>query len=75
VRDATVAQPERVLQLQESNLGTARTSVFGNFSLTILILNLATELGWQQGGTAVEGASQRVERGGLFGGVAVRLAI
>jgi hypothetical protein len=75
VRDATVAQPERVLQLQESNLRTSRTSVFGNFSLTILILNLATELGWQQGGTAVEGASGRVERGGLFGGVAVRLAI
>jgi hypothetical protein len=75
VRDATVAQPERVLQLQESNLRTSRTSVFGNFSLTILILNLATELGWQQGGTAVDGASDRVERGGLFGGVAVRLAI
>jgi hypothetical protein len=75
VRDASIADPSRVLELRQTGLSTSRTAVFGNASLTMLILNLAAELGWQQGGPAVEGASDRLEKGGLFGGIAVRVAI
>ncbi|HSJ25464.1 MAG TPA: hypothetical protein VK929_12375 [Longimicrobiales bacterium] len=63
------------LLIRQDNLTTTRTAVFGNASLTILILNLAAELGWQQGGEAVEGASDRLQRGSVFGGLAFRVAI
>jgi hypothetical protein len=75
VRDATVLNPTNVLVLEQTSLTSSRTSIYGNVSLTILILNLATELGWQRGGSPIEGASDRLGKGGLFGGVAVRLAI
>jgi hypothetical protein len=72
VPDAT---PSAVVEVSQRGVTTSRTSVYGNASLTLLILNLAAELGWQRGGSAVEGASDRLQRGGLFGGVAARLAI
>jgi hypothetical protein len=75
VRDATVFTPGGVLVIEQQGLTTTRTSIYGNASLTILILNLATELGWQRGGTPIEGATDRLQQGGLFGGLAVRLAI
>jgi hypothetical protein len=75
IRDATVLNPTNVLVLEQSSLTTSRMSIYGNASLTILILNLATEFGWQRGGSPIEGASDRLGKGGLFGGVAVRLAI
>jgi hypothetical protein len=75
VRDPVVLEPTRVLTLTESGLSATRTAFFGNAALTILILNLTAELGWQQGGAGIEGATDKLGKGGLFGGVAVRLAI
>jgi hypothetical protein len=63
------------LEIAERGVTTSRTSLYGNVSLTVLILNLASELGWQQGGDAIQGATDRLQKGGLFGGLAVRLAI
>jgi hypothetical protein len=75
LRDPVVLDPGRVLEIRQQGLSTTRTALFGNASLTIMILNLATELGWQRGAAPLEGATDRLQRGGLFGGVAVRLAI
>jgi len=75
VRDPTVTQPTRTLQLEESGLSTSRASLFGNVSFTLLILNLSAEAGWQQGGDAIEGASDKLDKGALFGGIAIRIAI
>lgn len=63
------------LVIRQDGVTTTRTAVFGNASLTILILNLAAELGWQQGGSPVEGATDRLQRGSVFGGLAFRVAI
>ncbi|HEX2165613.1 MAG TPA: hypothetical protein VHG09_00125 [Longimicrobiales bacterium] len=52
-----------------------RTSFFGNVSYTLLILNMAAELGWQEDGDRPAGAHEDTGKGGLFGGIAVRLAI
>ncbi|CAN5686655.1 hypothetical protein BH23GEM9_BH23GEM9_14100 [soil metagenome] len=70
-----VLQPEGTLEVRQADLSTRRVSLFANASLTILILNMAAEMGWQRGGTARPGASTLIENGGLFGGIAVRLAI
>lgn len=75
VRDATVLQPTRVLEISESGISDSRASVFGNASFTLLILNLAAEIGWQDGAKPATGASPKLEKRGLFGGLAVRLAI
>jgi hypothetical protein len=75
VVDPTLGNPDRVLSLSETGLTTSRTSLFANASLTLLILNLAIEGGWQQGGSVPAGASDLIGKGGLFGGIAVRLAI
>jgi hypothetical protein len=64
-----------IAQLRDSGLDGRRATIFGNASLTILILNVSAEAGWQQGGPAVEGATHRRQQGGLFGGIAARLAI
>jgi hypothetical protein len=72
VRDAL---PGTVLDLHETGMSGQRVSIFGNASLTLLILNLAVEAGWQQGGPSIPGATGKREKGGLFGGVAARLAI
>ena len=57
------------------DLTFGRTSFFGNVSYTILILNMAAELGWQESGASPAAAHDDTGKGGLFGGVAVRLAI
>jgi hypothetical protein len=59
----------------ESGITTSRTSFFGNASMTLLILNLSIEGGWQSGGSAPAGASPQVGQGSLFGGVSARMAI
>ena len=63
------------VDIAERDLTFGRTSFFGNVSYTILILNMAAELGWQESGTSPGAAHDDTGKGGLFGGVAVRLAI
>ncbi|HUF51710.1 MAG TPA: hypothetical protein VMN60_12865 [Longimicrobiales bacterium] len=75
IRDPMVLEPNRLLQLSERGVSSSRTSVFGNLSFTLLILNLAAEAGWQQGGDPMEGATDMLEKGALFGGIAIRIAI
>jgi hypothetical protein len=75
IRNPAVLEPGRVLEIRQQGLSTTRTALFGNASLTIVILNLATELGWQRGAPPLEGATDRLQGGSLFGGVALRLAI
>jgi hypothetical protein len=54
---------------------SGRTSFFGNVSYTLLIVNMAAELGWQADGDRPAGAHRDTGKGGPFGGIAVRLAI
>lgn len=54
---------------------SGRTSFFGNVSYTLLILNMAAELGWQADGDRPAGAHRDTGKGGPFGGIAIRLAI
>jgi hypothetical protein len=54
---------------------SGRMSFFGNVSYTLMILNMAAELGWQESGDRPPGAHGDTGRGGLFGGIALRLAI
>lgn len=68
-------EPPGLLEIRENGLSDSRNSVFGNAALTFLILNLSAEVGWQQGGDAGADGSRKLERGGLFGGLAARLAI
>jgi hypothetical protein len=75
IRDPVVLDPARVLEIREQGLTTTRTAIFGNASLTLLILNLAAEVGWQQGGAAIEEATDRLTRTSIFGGLAVRIAL
>jgi hypothetical protein len=75
VVDPVSSAPNAVLEISQPSLTTSRTAVFGNVSLTLLILNLALEGGWQQGGSVPQGGSDLVGKGALFGGIALRLAI
>ena len=75
IRDPRVLEPAHVLELSETDKTASRVSVFGNVSFTLLILNLAAEAGWQQGGNVVESVSDRIGRGAVFGGIALRIAI
>ena len=63
------------IDVSEEGLTLDRTSFFGNISYTLLILNMAAELGWQEAGDRATGSHENTEKGGLFGGIAVRLAI
>ena len=63
------------VDIAEQDVTSGRTSFFGNVSYTILILNMAAELGWQESGERPAAAHDDTGKGGLFGGVAVRLAI
>jgi hypothetical protein len=73
--DATlrIRDGSAIRELTQDGLVQRRTSAFGSASLTYMILNLSAELGWQAGGDAAGGT--KLGRGGLFGGVAARLAI
>jgi hypothetical protein len=75
VRDPRVTAPENTVTLTADRLRQNRTSLFGNVSFTLLILNMAAELGWQAGGDAVEGGTDKLEDRGVFGSLAIRLAI
>jgi hypothetical protein len=75
VRDPEVLAPDQVIQLAQSGMATTRLSAFANASFTFIILNLVTEIGWQGGGKAPADGSGKLERGALFGGLALRLAI
>jgi hypothetical protein len=75
LRNASLLNPEGVLVLQEAGFTQQRTALFGNASVTLLVLNLAAEAGWQRGGSAPVGPTERLRQGGLFGGVAVRFTI
>lgn len=62
------------------NVSQTRTQAFVNASWTTVILNLVGELGWQAGGSRIsaefpQGARVDPGRGGLYGGVAVRLTL
>jgi hypothetical protein len=61
--------------VSETGMRNTRNSLFMNASLTMLILNLSAEAGWQQGGERGADRTRELGRGGLFGGVAARLAI
>jgi hypothetical protein len=62
-------------ELEENDVSFNRTSFFGNVSYTLLILNMAAEIGWQESGDRAPDAHEDTGKGGLFGGIAVRLAI
>jgi hypothetical protein len=70
--DIVLALPPRILS---EDVTSGRTSFFGNVSYTLLILNMAAELGWQADGDRPAGAHEDTGKGGLFGGISVRLAI
>lgn len=75
VRDSDPVAGAFELPFAEDELTQTRMSYFGNVSFTLLILNMAVELGWQEGGDAVEDGSDLLSKRGVFGGLAVRLAI
>lgn len=62
-----------VAQFDERDMTQSRKSAFANVSFTMLILNLAAEVGWQDGGESV-GPSDMAD-GGVFGSLAIRLAL
>lgn len=77
--DATVRfrepQAPAHVEVRENGMAENRNSVFGNAAMTFMILNVSAELGWQEGGAAGPGVQRKVGKGGLFGGLAVRLVI
>ena len=59
---------------------TDRTTIFGNVSWTLLILNLVAEGGWQSGGDAFSaplpsGQNSRLENSTVYGSLAIRLVL
>jgi hypothetical protein len=74
--EATFEVPELPLPLRVArSMSSDRLSYFGNATYTATILNLVAELGWQQDGERPDAAHPDSRRGGLFGGVAVRIAL
>lgn len=62
----------------EEGFRTNRLTAFGNGSMTFLILTLAAELGWQQGGDTPRvrmPAGDVSGRGAVYGSLAIRLTI
>jgi hypothetical protein len=74
VRDPGL-DPNRIRSIQQDGLKANRTSLFANASYTFLLLSVVAEAGWQQGGDAVSGATDKIEKGALFGGIALRIGI
>lgn len=75
LRDPNVLDPANLLRIGETDMSDDRLSAFANVSFTLLILNLSAELGWQQGGSSDGNVSELLEESGLFGGLALRLAL
>jgi len=73
-------EPGGSISFSVNGVESTRFAAFGNVTWTLMILNLAGELGWQAGGERVPGdlpAGVRVEPGrrGLFGSLSARLTI
>jgi hypothetical protein len=62
-------------EIGQSGLRQNRNSLFVNASLTMLILNVSAEAGWQQGGERGPAGSPELGSGGFFGGVAARVTL
>ncbi|HEX6309873.1 MAG TPA: hypothetical protein VFZ69_17005 [Longimicrobiales bacterium] len=67
--------PPSVAVTAEDDVTWDRTALFGNLSWTWLVLNASAELGWQSNDDVRAGAHEAAGNGGLFGGLAVRLAL
>jgi hypothetical protein len=66
------------LSLSTEHMKTDRKSAFANLSWTLLLVNIVGEVGWQEGGEGLPDASiptDKLEKAGYFGGVAVRIAL
>jgi hypothetical protein len=63
-------------ELSDDAIESSRMTLFGNASLTLLILHLVGEIGWQNGGDA-NAAPQldRIEKAGFYGGLSLRLSL
>jgi hypothetical protein len=73
VRDPALTDQNRVRELRLDEWSRSRASLFGNASYTFLLVTFVAEAGWQQGGDAPPDASDRIEKGALFGGIAIRV--
>jgi hypothetical protein len=81
--DATVRVPHPMVvpgvihqvTVEERGMRNTRNSAFVNASLTMLILNLSAEAGWQQGGDRGTDRTRELGKGAAFAGIAGRLAI
>ncbi|HSJ12929.1 MAG TPA: hypothetical protein VK939_00855 [Longimicrobiales bacterium] len=65
-------------ELATDNLETGRTTFFGNASLTMLILHLVGEVGWQSGGDPDGSAdipTEQLDKSALYGSIALRLTL
>ena len=70
-----IFDPSRTLELHDDDRTESRASLFANASVTFLIVSAVAELGWLQGGDAIEGATNKLSRKALFGGLAIRIGI
>jgi hypothetical protein len=75
VRDPSLTTPNRIREIQQDGVKTNRTSLFANASYTFLLVSVVAEGGWQQGGDAVVGATDKLEKSALFGGIAIRIGL
>jgi hypothetical protein len=62
-------------EIQQDGFRASRVSLFANASYTFLLVTIVGELGWQVGGDLETGASETVERGAGFAGLAVRIGL
>jgi hypothetical protein len=65
-------------ELSTDELESSRTTFFGNVSLTMMILHLAGEFGWQSGGDPdfadqPQAQTEYLDKGGIYGSLALRL--
>src|SRR5690606_36597323 len=75
IQDPTNAS--NVFELSDDALESSRATVFGNASFTLLILHVVGEVGWPSGGgaDATLPSSARLEKAGLYGGLALRVTL
>ena len=75
VRDPS--SPGNAFELSDDQLESSRLTLFGNASFTMMILQLSGEFGWQAGGDADLSlpSAERLEQGGLYGGLALRIVL
>jgi hypothetical protein len=64
---------DSVKVIQQDGFSTSRISLFANASYTLLLVSFVAEAGWQQGGDDVTGGTDKIEKGALFGGLAIRV--